>query len=384
MSLDDKRLFRSDLKVNIYAARLIRNVANLRSLCKNGEKFCAVVKANAYGHGVAEVVGILRDEPVDFFAVANIFEAVYIRPLIRPEQKILVFEPLNLATSREHIGICAQNGFHCAVSCIDAAQYLCRCLAGTDKRLNLHVNIETGMGRLGIEPAMAATLIDIIDSSKNLNLSGVYTHFATADEDDLSFAYEQIENFNRFLDTSGIKGRKDVIVHAANSAAAMKLPEAHFDMVRCGIAMYGYYSRSQRKPPVELSPVMELEAPIVHLKRIPAGRSVSYGRSYFTTRDTLSAIIPFGYSDGYSRAFSNAACVRIGEKFAPVMGRVCMDQFMVDVTDIPSAKVGDWVTIIDSDHKSPAGIYRLADIAGTICYEILISLHHHLMRVVVR
>jgi len=384
MSLDDKGLFRSDLKVNIYAARLIQNVANLRSLCKNGEKFCAVVKANAYGHGVAEVVEILRDQPVDFFAVANIFEAVYIKPLIRDDQKILIFEPLNLATPPEHIDVCAKNGFHCAISCIDAAKYLSRYLKGGDKRLSLHINIETGMGRLGIEPASAMTLIDVIDSSKNLSLGGVYTHFATADEDDMSFAYEQIENFNRFLETSGISRRKDVIVHAANSAAAMKLPEAHYDMVRCGIAMYGYYSRSQKNPPVELLPVMELQAPIIHLKRIPAGRSVSYGRSYFTTRDTVSAIIPFGYSDGYSRAFSNSACVRIGERFAPVMGRVCMDQFMVDVTDIPSVKVGDWVTIIDSDHRSPAGVYRLADIAGTICYEILISLHHHLKRIVVR
>lgn len=383
MSLNTDRVFRSDLKVNIYSKRLVENVSKLRSLCTGGQKFCAVVKANAYGHGVSEVVKILRDQPVDFFAVANIYEAAFIAPLLRKHQNILIFEPLNSNVRDEHLALCIEKGFHCAICSIEAAKCLISKLGGSDKKINLHINIETGMGRLGIEPAGAMELIKVIDSSENLCIKGVYTHFATADEDDLSFAYEQIENFDRFIKSSKLKSRKDIIIHAANSAATMKLPQSHYDMVRCGIAMYGYYSRSQKQPPIELSPALELQAPIVHLKHLPAGRSVSYGRSYFTKRDTLSAIIPFGYSDGYSRVFSNNASVRIGDRFAPVIGRVCMDQFMIDVTDINNIKVGDWVTVIDSDHKSPAGAYRLADIAGTICYEILISLHHHLKRVVI-
>ncbi|MFI4912133.1 MAG: alanine racemase [Sedimentisphaeraceae bacterium JB056] len=383
MSLDDNKLFRNDLKVNIYSQRLRQNVANLRSLCRPETKFCAVVKANAYGHGATEVVSILRDEPVDFFAVANVFEAIHISPVIRAHQRILIFEPLNQSTSTEHLTLCAENDYHCAICGIDAAEHVAAKASEANIKLNIHINIETGMGRLGIEPVNAGKVIEIIDSSQNLKLAGVYTHFATADEDDLSFAYEQLENFKRFLAMYKLDSRKDVIIHSANSAATMKLQDSHFDMARCGIAMYGYYSRSQKKPPIDLYPVMQLQVPIVQLKRIPAGRSVSYGRSYFTKRDTVSAIVPFGYSDGYQRSFSNKAKVRIGEGFAPVIGRVCMDQIMVDVTDIPGVKVGDWVTVIDDDQKSPASAYGLADIAGTICYEILISLHRHLRRVIV-
>jgi alanine racemase len=384
MSVYQGKLFRGDLRVNIYSRRLRQNVANLRSLCKKNTKFCAVVKANAYGHGAVEVADILKDEPVDFFAVANIFEAFQIKPFIKASQQILIFEPLNIAKAPEHFIACAENGFHCVICGSDAVDYAADVLSNTGLCLSVHINIETGMGRLGIEPAAAAAVIEAIDKCSNLSLRGVYTHFATADEDDVSFAREQLENFNRFLKSASVDKRKDLIIHAANSAATMKLPESHFDMVRCGIAMYGYYSRSQKHPPVEILPVMQLQVPIVQLKRIPAGRSVSYGRSYYTTRDTLSAILPFGYSDGYLRVFSNKAKVRVGNSFAPVIGRVCMDQIMIDVTDIAGVQVGDWVTVIDDDQRSPASAYGLSDIAGTICYEILISLHRHLRRVVIQ
>ncbi len=373
---------RSDLQVRIYSDRLRQNVAKLRSLCGKSTKFCAVVKANAYGHGVAEIVSILAEEPIDFFAVANIFDALQIKPLIKDNQQILIFEPLNNALPAEYLRTCAKESFHCAICDKEAAKYAEQTLKNSPHKLNVHINVETGMGRIGIEPASALELIELIDSTDHLALAGVYTHFATADEDDMSFAYEQLANFERFLDNGGLRQR-DIIIHSANSAATMKLPASHFDMVRCGIAMYGYYSRAQKNPPVELSPVMRLDAPVVHLKRIPAGRSVSYGRSYFTKRDTVSAIIPFGYADGYSRVFSNRAKVRVDRGFAPVIGRVCMDQFMIDVTDFTEIKVGDMVTIIDNDRKSPASAYGLADIAGTICYEILISLHRHLTRIVV-
>ena len=383
MSLSDSKLFRNDIQVKIYSNRLRQNVANLRSLCSRQSKFCAVVKANAYGHGIVEVVDILKDEAVDFFAVAHYCEALGIKHIIKPHQNIIIFEPLNPTIEKERLIEYCQSGFHYSLCDIFTAKHISSRLKNTSEIINVHINIETGMGRLGAEPALAIELLEFVDSCPNIEIKGVYTHFATADEDDLSFAYEQLDNFNRFLTTAQIRKRNGVIIHCANSAATMKMPESHFDMVRCGIAMYGYYSRSQKHPSIELSPVMELQAPIVHLKRIPAGRSVSYGRSYWTKRDTLSAIIPFGYADGYLRIFSNKAMIKVAGSYAPVIGRVCMDQIMADVTDIEGVKVGDWATLIDNDHKSPAGAYGLADIAGTICYEILISLHKHLRRVVV-
>ena len=146
---------------------------------------------------------------------------------------------------------------------------------------------------------------------KRLNLAGVYTHFATADEDDLSFAYEQLNVFNQFLERNKIRERKNVIVHAANSAATIKMPQAHFDMVRCGISLYGYFSRPQIDPQVKLRPAMKLEAPIVLLKQMPPGASVSYGRSFRTTRPTLVGLVPLGYADGYWRCFSNKAVMKV-------------------------------------------------------------------------
>ncbi|AQQ09465.1 Alanine racemase 1 [Sedimentisphaera cyanobacteriorum] len=372
--------FRPDLRASIDSRRLTGNVNQLRGLTPADNKFCAVVKANAYGHGIREVANLLKDEDVDFFAVASIFEAVYIKPLIS-RQNILVFEPLNICTPAKYIDFACRNDVHWAICSLEAAKRASQLAGG--KKLKLHINIETGMGRLGLEPTQAEELINFIADSPKLELAGIYTHFATADEDDLSFAYEQLENFKRFIKTNQNFLDENVIRHAANSAACIKIPESHFDMVRCGISMYGYFSRSQRHAPVNLSPVMKLEAPIVHIKKLPAGRSVSYGRSYFTKRETATAIIPSGYADGYSRLYSNNAFVRIGEKFAPVIGRVCMDQIMADVTDIPEAKVGQFAVIIDNDQSSPAGAYCLANASNTICYEILISVHEHVRRTVI-
>lgn len=380
-SIDFNQLFRPDLKAHIYSDNLKSNVDNLRSLCVDRTRFCAVVKANAYGHGMAEVVNILRNRSVDFFAVASVYEAAFINPLT-DGQSILIFEPINSSMSKRRLELCANEHFHCAISSLQAAKFAADVLKDSCMKLNLHVNVETGMGRLGIEPDKAVELISFIESCENLDLSGVFTHFATADEDDLSFAYQQLETFDSFIKSEKFDKRDDVIVHASNSAATMKLPQAHFDMVRCGISMYGYYSRPQNNPPIRLKPAMKLEAPVVQVKKIPAGESVSYGRSFITERETLSAIIPFGYSDGYFRAFANKAMVRMGDSFAPVMGRICMDQFMVDVTDIDDISVGDMVTIIDNDLNSKASAYALAEIADTICYEILICVHEHVRRVV--
>ena len=229
---------------------------------------------------------------------------------------------------------------------------------------------------------MASELISKIDQCANTSLAGVYTHLATADEEDLSYAYEQLETFNKFLDENSIRGRDDVLIHAANSAATIKMPESHFDMVRCGIAMYGYYSRPMASPAVKLKPAMKLQAPIVKLKKMASGQSVSYGRSFITERDTTVAIIPLGYADGYWRSFSNRAKMKVGDSVVNVIGRVCMDQLLIDVTDVANVAVGQMVTVIDNDHDSPCGVYALAELAGTICYEIPICVHAHVNRIV--
>lgn len=180
--LSFQQLLRPDLKAHIYANSLRSNVANLQSLCNERTRFCAVVKANAYGHGMADIVSVLRNCDVQFFAVASVYEAAYINPLVSG-QEILIFEPINRHMSQRQLQLCANENFHCAISSIDAAEYAAEVLSGTSLNLNLHINIETGMGRLGIEPDEAEKLIALIDASPNLSLKGIYTHFATADED---------------------------------------------------------------------------------------------------------------------------------------------------------------------------------------------------------
>ncbi len=374
-------LVRPDLQAHIYSQALLSNIANLKSLCQPDTKFCAVVKANAYGHGITEVVNILKNADVDFFAVASIYEAIHIAHMAK-NQSILILEPLAPNAPPDHISLCTKNRWHCAISSIEAFESVSPLLSGSKRILNLHVNVETGMGRCGLDPIEAAVLIAKIDRCPNTHLAGIYTHFATADEQDLSYAYKQLDAFHYFLSKNPLKDRKDTIIHAANSAATIKMPQAHFDMVRCGISMYGYYSRPMTTPPVPLAPVLKLQAPIAGLKNIPAGHSVSYGRSFTTSRDTTAAIIPLGYADGYWRCFANKAKMLLGSNLVNVIGRISMDQLLIDVTDIGDATVGRMVTIIDSDHNSPCGVYALADLADTICYEILTCVHAHVNRII--
>lgn len=375
------KLTRPDLQAHIYSRALLENVNNLRSLCRPGTKYCAVVKANAYGHGITEVVNILREANVEFFAVTSIYEAFHIHSMVG-DSRILILTPLSPLQAPEQIHYCAGQGFHCVVTTVKAAKAVISTLEGTGEILNLHINVETGMGRCGADEDEAVKLLEMIDDCDNTNLAGVFTHFATADEEDLSYAYEQLEVYKKFLADTGLISRKDVIVHAANSAATIKMPESHFDMVRCGISMYGYYSRPMKNPPIKLRPVMKLQAPLTGIKHIPKGHSVSYGRSFVADRDTTIGIVPFGYADGYWRCFANKSKMKLADTLVNQVGRVCMDQLLIDITDVPNAQLGQMVTIVDDDHNSECGAYALAAQAGTIAYEIVTFVHAHVNRIV--
>ena len=375
-----QQFIRPDLQAHIFSQDLLDNVRKLKSLCPVKTKFCAVVKANAYGHGISEIVNILKRDGVDMFAVATFYEALHVA-MISQQQSIFILEPVNPAQSVEEIQVCAQKGFHCVLASTDSLKFIREALKNTSSALNVHLNIETGMGRSGVEPESARQLLEQIADCPTLKLAGVYTHFATADEEDLSYAHQQHERFETFLNQHNLSD-KGILIHAANSAATIKMPQTHYDMIRCGISMYGYYSRRMKNPPVQLTPVMKLTAPITHIKTVPAGQSVSYGQSFTTQRDTIVAIVPLGYADGYRRCFSNTAMMKIDGHTAPVIGRVCMDQVILDVTKIPDIQLGQTVTVLDNDHNSVCSAYALADLANTICYESLTSIHAHVNRIV--
>ena len=375
-----QQLIRPDLQAHIFSQDLLDNVRKLKGLCPAKTKFCAVVKANAYGHGISETVNILMRDGVDAFAVATIYEAIHIAPMTH-KKSILILEPLNPSQTVEEIQLCGRSGFDCILSSLDSLKHVRQALQKTKSVLKIHLNIETGMGRCGINPELAETLMEEIENCPNLKLAGVFTHFATADEEDLSYTQEQQHNFEYFINKYHLRNR-DILIHAANSAATIKMPQTHYDMVRCGISMYGYYSRQMSNPPVQLKPVLKLQAPITQIKNIPAGHPISYGRSFIPQRDTLAAIVPLGYADGYQRCFSNRAKMQVQGHFAPVIGRVCMDQVILDVTDVPEVQLGQMATVLDNCHDSECSAYALADLANTICYEILTSIHAHVNRIV--
>ena len=371
---------RPDQKIHIYSRALLNNLANLRSLCRSETRFCAVVKANGYGHGIREIVNILKDSQIDFFAVANIHEAAFIADIIE-QTKIFILEPIHTACTSQAIKLCAQKGFHCAVVDAETLQFVQSCLQNTPDVLNVHIKVETGMGRCGVDTAKAADLIKKIRSFDKIRLAGVYTHFSTAAEKNLFFAEQQLENFKKFLSKQSLIACKDVIIHAANSAAMLNIPEAHFDMVRCGIALFGW-AEHRASLNIKLQPAMKFEVPIVQLNRFKKGQTVGYGRTFTAQRDTIGAVIPLGYADNYWRLYSNRAVMKVGNSFAQVIGRVSMDKTILDVTDVPDAKVGQYVTVIDNDPESQCSVYKLAELADTICHEVLTSLPARALRIV--
>ena len=371
---------RYDQKVHIYSQALLNNLNAVRGLCKPETKLCAVIKANGYGHDIREIVNILKKGPVDFFAVANVYEAAFIADLVG-DTKILILEPIHTAYSSDAVKLCAQKGFHCAIVSTQALQFVQDCLKNTNDKLNVHIKVETGMGRCGIDAKKAAQLIKKIRTLSNVCLAGVYTHFSTAAEKNLTYASYQLENFKKVLSSQSLLACKDVMIHAANSAAMLNMPEAHFDMVRCGIALFGWVEHPDLLK-IKLQPAMKFEVPIVQLNHYKKGQPIGYGRTFSAWRDTVGAIVPIGYADNYWRVYSNSAFMKVGDSFAQVLGRVSMDKTIIDVTDIPNAEIGQYVTVIDNDPQSQCSVYRLAEIADTICHEVLTSLPARALRII--
>ncbi|OQA02542.1 MAG: Alanine racemase [Planctomycetes bacterium ADurb.Bin401] len=371
---------RNDQRIHIYSQAFLNNLQAVRTLCKPETKICAVIKANGYGHGIREIVKILKQGPVDFFAVANVYEAAYILDIVG-ETKTLVLEPVHTYFGTDAVKLCAEKGIHCAAVDPEAIDFVYGCLKNTGLVLNVHVKVETGMGRCGIDAGKAAQLIKKIHTTENVSLAGVYTHFSTAAEKNMGYAEYQFHYFQKFLSSQSLLACKDVIIHASNSAAMLNMPQAHFDMVRCGIALYGWAEHPDLLK-IKLQPAMKFEVPIVQINQYKKGQPIGYGRTFSAWRDTVGAIVPVGYADNYWRAYSNNAFMKVGDKFAQVIGRVSMDKTIIDVTDIADAKVGLYVTVIDNDAQSLCSVYRQAEMADTICHEVLTSLPARAARII--
>ncbi len=362
------RFLRKDLRVHVYAEALRGNVRSLRGCCRPGVKFCAVVKANGYGHGIRNVVSILKDQ-ADCFAVVSAYEAMTIADLVEG-RRILILEPLYAGQDPELIRWCAKTGVAWTVSSLEGLRYAEQSLSGGPNPLRVHVEVQTGMGRCGAEVKHAGRMLQSLQAGSSLRACGVFTHFATADDSDVSYANEQLNIFQDFIREIPPEMRNSLVVHAANSPATIRMPRAHFDMVRCGISIYGY-TTIEEEIPLKLQGALKLDAPIVHILQIRKGETVSYGRLFRAERDTLAAVIPVGYSDGIRRGFTQQMSLMLNGHAVPQIGRITMNQIVLDVTEVPNVSCGQRVTVVDGDPKSPCHVNAWARAENTINYEIL-------------
>ena len=345
---------------------IARNFDQVKAHVGRNVGIIAIVKADAYGHGAIPVARALEPRGAAMFGVAIAEEALELRDagIAAP---ILVLGQVLPGQVRPLV----EQDVRLTVSDLALAEVISTAARRAGVTARLHVKVDTGMSRLGVLEADAVDTVKRIAAFDRLEIEGLYTHFSSAAERDRSFTLLQLDAFRAILDELRASGLTIPIAHAANSAATLTLRESHFDMVRSGLALYGLLPDPGLECPVDLRPALTLKTSVVLVRDLPAGRSVSYGRTFRTTRPTRAAVLTLGYNDGYTRRLSNRGRVRIRGRLCPVLGRICMDQCVVDVSHVPGVTAGDEVLVYEADRRSQLCIERVAEKAETVPHEIL-------------
>ncbi len=342
----------------------------------------AVIKADGYGHGAVQIAEML--EHMDYvwgFAVATLDEAVVLRTE-GTKKPILV---LGCVFPDQYLEM-LKHDIRMNIYTEEMAESISRMAASKGLMAHMHIKLDTGMGRLGFDISEASVeAITRISKMKNVDMEGIFTHFAKADEADKTFTEKQLKDFSWMTERLKDNGVTFTYEHCANSAAIIDVKEANYDLVRAGISIYGLYpSEGVEKSNVKLKPALALKSHVAFVKDIEAGTPVSYGGTFVADKRMRIATIPVGYADGYPRNLSNAGYVLIRGKKAPILGRVCMDQFMVDVTEIDGASFGDKVTLIGQDGNESITVEDLSEISGRFNYEFICDLGKRIPRVFVK
>lgn len=372
---------RVSAEINLDA--IAHNIKQIKARIDKGTKLLAVVKADAYGHGAVEVSKVCLYNGADQLGVATCDEGVQLR-----NASIQVPVLILSKTVEAQLETVINYGLTQTVYTYEMAQQLSSTAKRLSKTAYAHIKIDTGMSRIGFLPnEESLETIEKIFCLDNLEITGVFTHFSTADEADKSFTAEQYRRFRYVTDAIEKSGHTGLIRHCANSAAIIDMPQYQLDMVRSGIITYGMFPSTEVSNDIDLKPAMTIKSQIIHIKTLDEGIGVGYNRTFFTNRKTVVATVPVGYADGYSRKLSNRARVIINGQYANVIGNVCMDQLMVDITDI-DAKVGDIVILMGmgmgmgSDVQ--VSVEELAEIEGTINYEVVCDVGKRVPRVYIR
>lgn len=351
------------------------NFLNIKKKVKK-TKICAVVKADAYGHGMTECVKTLlslESKKPDYFAVALLEEAIEFRKAGFKEP-VLVFAPVLKSEVNDYLK-------YKVLPTVFTEEHLSYLRETGKKNIRIHIKIDTGMGRLGVSYNEAAAFIKKVSLDKQFIIDGIYTHFATSDEYDKSYALLQLERFKAIVDELKKSNVNYGLAHCANSGAILDMPDAYFDMVRPGIALYGYYPSDETSESIKLKPVMSLVTSVTNIKEVEPGQSISYGRKFIAKAKTRIATASVGYADGYVRGLSNKAEVIIKGKKYPQVGQVCMDRIMFDIGTNGSIKENDEVILLGKSKGLEITASDWAKMLNTIPYEITCNISKRVPRV---
>ena len=372
------RYHRIEADIDLSAIR--NNILTMKGYLPKDKLVLAVIKANAYGHGAIEIAEEL-DDLTNYYGVACIDEAIELRNA-GIQKPILILGETDESLYEEIV----QYDITQTVFTVEQARRLSEAAKKNEKTGKLHIKIDTGMNRIGF-PCVRESVSDIVAISKMpfLNVEGIFIHYIKADEKDKSSANKQFNAYHQMLEWLEEEGVTFAIRHISNSAGIMEMPNDTYDMVRSGIATYGLYpSEEMDKEACVLQPAMELKSHITHLKMVKAGETVGYGGTYTLPEDKWIATVGVGYADGYPRALSNQGRMLVHGIYADIVGRVCMDQTMIDVSHIPDVKVGDEVVLAGTQGRNRISVEELADQSASFNYEFVCDVNRRVPRVFYR
>jgi len=354
---------------------ILYNLRQIRNRVDKDIKIMAIVKADAYGHGMKEVSQAVARKGIDYFGVASLDEAATLREA-GIKKNIIV---LGAILPEEVEGVLRFNVIQ-TVSDLAIARLLSQLAQSKKRIIKVHAKIDTGMGRLGVWHKDAVNFVKKLASLKNIKVDGIFTHFPSA-EDDKVFTRNQLRDFKSLIEELLRHGIDIPIKHTSNSMAVIDFKDSHMNMVRPGLIMYGLHPRSDLAKKLRLRPALKLKTKVVYVKPVSRGRSISYGRTYVTKKDTNIATIPVGYGDGYSRDLSNRGHVLIKGRRLPIVGRVCMDMSMVDAGRSRTVKPGDDVVLIGKQGKDAVTVEEIARLSNTIPYEVVCNIGRRVPRI---
>jgi len=353
------------IEINLDA--VANNVKNIKELIGEKKELMAVVKGNAYGHDVLEVIPVVLNNGATRLAVARLEEGIFLR-------KASIDVPILILglTLKQQAELLVSYNITPTVCKYETIEKLSKFAVKEDKTVKVHIKVDTGMGRIGIFPSHILDFVKKVKVLKNIEIEGIFTHFSVADEKDKTYTEEQFKKFMEVLTILEKEGIKIPVKHVGNSATLLDLPYMWLDLIRPGISIYGLYPSREVQKTVKLIPAHSFKTRIVFLKELPAGEYISYGRTYTTTkRRTKVASLPVGYADGYNRLLSNQGEVLVRGRRFPIIGRICMDQCMIDVTNLPQVKIGDEVVLWGRQGQEEIIVEEIAEKIGTINYEVV-------------